>query len=106
MDLAVPAVHAFGAAAEGVAVAGAEVGVGEVAEEAVGEAFDGADGDAEAGRAEEFAGDGAVVGNDGESGGHVVENLAVALGFRALRGDGNVEDAEHLRGRRRRGRGR
>ena len=95
MDLAVPAVHSFGAAAEGVAVAGAEVGVGEVAEEALGEAFGGADGDAEAGWAEEFAGDGAVVGDDGESGGHVVEDLAVALGFGALGGDGDIEDAEH-----------
>ena len=95
MDLAVPAVHSFGAVAEGVAVAGAEVGVGEVAEEAVGEAFNGADGDAEAGMAQEFAGDGAVVGDDGESGGHVVEDLAVALGFGALGGDGDIEDAEH-----------
>ena len=98
LNLVVPAVGPFGAAAEGVAVVGAEVGVGEVAEEAVGETFDGADGDAEAGWAEEFAGDGAVVGDDGESGGHVVEDLAVALGFGALGGDCDVEDAEHLGG--------
>ena len=98
LDLAGPAVFAFGALAEGEAVAGAEVGVGEVAEEAAGEAFNGADGDAEAGWAEEFAGDGAVVGDDGEAGGHVVEDFAVALGFGALGGDGDVEDAQHLRG--------
>ena len=96
LDLAVPAVEAFDAAAEGVGMAGAEVGIGEVAEEALGEAIDGADGDAEAGRAEEFAGDGAVVGDHGEAGGHVVEDFAVALGLGALGGDGDIEDAEHL----------
>ena len=49
LDLAGPAVFAFGALAEGEAVTGSEVGVGEVAEEAAGEAFNGTDGDAEAG---------------------------------------------------------
>ncbi len=76
-------------------MAGAEIGVGEVAEETLGQAVNGADGDAESGRAEEFASDGAVVGDDREAGGHVVEDFAVALGFGALGGDGDIEDAEN-----------